>query len=221
MRREYKQEESYIDWLKSIGCIMYLPLSDNDLQDKITGEYLQLTDKGSMEWDSTEQMYKFTQPSSYWQSVAYIDNGINKNTFPDDDFTTINTIKKIDSSNSKNILSMSPNSKTSGDTMSSLQANYNASGKTSGFPDGIANVAYSNDHTNRNRRFYQQGELFNSYAEYQAYFPSNWVISGSGILIANTKGDSSHLNVRYYMKEVYLFNKALDLTTIRKIQGYE
>lgn len=37
MKREYKSELSYIDWLKSLGCIAYLPLSNNDFTEYISG----------------------------------------------------------------------------------------------------------------------------------------------------------------------------------------
>ena len=40
MRREHELEQSYIDWLKSLGCVVYLPLSEGDLQDKISGNTL-------------------------------------------------------------------------------------------------------------------------------------------------------------------------------------
>ena len=52
------------------------------------------------------------------------------------------------------------------------------------------------------------------------YLPSNWSTQGTGITVGKNRTQYFYSS-QYYMKEVYLFNKALDLTTIRKIQGYE
>lgn len=52
MRREYIKSKSYIEWLKNLGCLVYLPLSaDGDLEDRISGLSLQLTGQGSLVWD--------------------------------------------------------------------------------------------------------------------------------------------------------------------------
>lgn len=111
MRREHNIETSYIDWLKSIGCLIYLPLSyDGDLQDRISGLSLQLTGQGSMIWDNAQQRYKLTSPSSYNQYVAKLDNGLTASSFPDDKYTTCYRIKKITNSSSKYLRGISPNS---------------------------------------------------------------------------------------------------------------
>ena len=220
-KRGHFEEQDYIEWLRSMGCVFYAPLSENgDLQDRISGLPLQLTGQGSILWDGSQQMYKITQPSLYDKYVAFLNNYITVQDFPDDNFTTLHSIKKISNSSSKSINSMSP-STLDQVTSQSLSAVYNSTGRTRVWPANLANVAYVSNNDQRNRTFYQNGELYGTYAEYLPGIPSNWVMSGSGIIFGFTARASVFLSTQYYMKEVYLFNTALDLQTIRKIQGYE
>lgn len=219
--REHITSQSYIDWLRSLGCLVYLPLSaDGDLQDRISGMSLQLTGQGSMAWDSAQQMYKVTQPTSIYQCVANLNNGLDAQSFPNVDYTTIHTIVRITNAYNKNIKTMSPNSN-SADTVDALCATYNTTSRSSQFPSGDAKVAYALNHIEGKRRFYQQGLLYGEYSEYGPQIPINWVLNGTGLKIAQTYNTASNSGTQYYMKEVYLFNTPLDLTTIRKIQGYE
>lgn len=59
-RRNYKVEQSYIDWLKSLGCVLYLPLTQGDLQDKISGAYLIANQGASITWDNSKGAYHFS-----------------------------------------------------------------------------------------------------------------------------------------------------------------
>lgn len=218
MRREYT--DNYIDWLKSLGCVLYLPLSyDGDLQDRISGESLQLTGYGSMVWDNTQNMYKITSPSSYQQWVAVLNSPFNHNLFPEDNYTYLSTVKKITSSSTKRITGLYPiNNKTS--AISCFIPAWNGSSTSSTFPSYIANSAIVVDYTNRRRMFYQDGALYNTY--YSGWeLPSDWNETQNGLVLAKTYQDSQKLSVQFYTKELYVFNKVLDLSTIRKIQGYE
>lgn len=221
MKREHTTTQSYIDWLKSLGCLVYLPLSaDGDLQDRISGLSLQLTGNGSLVWDNGQQMYKVTQPTSIYQCVANLNNGLDTQSFPNISYTTLHTIVKITNASNKNIKTMAPNSTTE-NTIDALCACFNGTSRTNQFPTGVANVAMTLNHTEGKRRFYQQGLLYGEYSEYGPYLPSNWVLNGTGLKIAQTYNTNTNSGTQYYMKEVYLFNTALDLATIRQIQGYE
>lgn len=59
MRREHKSEQSYIDWLKSLGCVFYAPLTENEVNDVIGGGVFSLTAGENMTWDSNKQMWLF------------------------------------------------------------------------------------------------------------------------------------------------------------------
>ena len=218
-RREHTKSESYIDWLKSLGCLVYLPLSESgDLQDRISSLSLQLTGQGSMVWDGVESRYKMTTPATVWQKVATLDNGMTAASFPTNKVTYLSNIKKVTSSTSKYIHALQVNS-TNSSTTDAINPLYNGSSRSSNFPASEAKVA-GVINANVDRSYYQQGTLFGTYSANTAILPSNWVLSGSGLVLgcANTYGTTS---VQYYIAEIYLFNTALDLSTIRRIQGYE
>jgi len=166
-------------------------------------------------------MYKITQPNSGFQYVAKLNNGLDKDSFPDDNFTTLHSVKRITNSSSKYISTLSPQSVDS-DTCAATSASYNNTGRTNAWPANLANVAYVTNNDQRNRSVYQNGGLYNTYVEYLPYIPGNWVMNGTGFTIGCCRGAASqYYGVQFYMKEIYLFNTALDLQTIRKIQGYE
>lgn len=223
MRREYYIKKGggdpYVDWLKSLGCVTYLPLSaDGDLQDRITGLSLQLTGQGSMVYNATWGGYLVTTPSSTGRYIAKLNSDFNKTLFTNNNFTTLFTLQKITNNSSKFFTQISPIT-THGDTSIVLDARWGNSGRSSGFPSGIAKVAYvSNGYTNR--QCYQQGLLTQTLACYNNYVPQNWQVSGNGLYFAYTQA-SNKTSTQYYLREAYIFNTALDLATIRKIQGYE
>jgi hypothetical protein len=95
MRRESKSEQSYIDWLKSIGCVLYLPLTqDGDLQDRISGASLQYTGIGTQAyWDANEGMYVFVGPAYHVTSYT-LANGWSAATFPDNEVSVLTTFRK-------------------------------------------------------------------------------------------------------------------------------
>lgn len=60
MKREHITEQSYIEWLKSLGCVFYVPLDyNNGLKDLISGSQMQQGNNGSVTWDSNEQAWYF------------------------------------------------------------------------------------------------------------------------------------------------------------------
>lgn len=219
-KREHQESESYIDWLKSLACLVYLPLSaDGDLQDRISGLSLQLTGQGSMVWDNARQRYKLITPSSYNQYVAKLDNGLTASLFPEDKYTTCYRIKKITNSSSKYLRGISPNSSVE-TTASSTGPAYNTTARSNAWPTDETNVAYVCN-ANINRTFFQDGNIYATYSPHIPYLPSNWILNGSGIVVGHSLSSSYYIGVQEYISEIYLFNAALDLTTIRKIQGYE
>ena len=93
MRREHKSEQSYIDWLKSLGCVVYLPLSEGDLEDKISGMEL-IQDTGSFAWNQNKQMYQFNTPYSNG-GAAVLRNGFDKTMFTTNSYTFCIHFKKL------------------------------------------------------------------------------------------------------------------------------
>lgn len=214
---------SYISWLKSLGCICWLPLgSDGDLLDRISGKSLELTGNGSMVWDSTKGMYHFTTPASKSQYVAFLDNGMNASSFPDDEFTTIVTLEKITSSSTRYFNgAMSPISNVENTQVPMMPA-YNGTGRTSSWPAGVQNLAKTQS-SDRAYAMYYNGGLNLSGNSVSGYMPSEWSVRSDGlcVCIARNSSTATTTNVQVYIKDIYVFNKVLTVEEIRKIQGYE
>lgn len=224
MRREYNiKSEGYINWLKSLGCVFYCAFDGvTGTNDLINNVPITLSGNGSISYDSSLDMYSITTPSSQGQDIGYWDNGIGKTTFNNDDFSALYTAQKITTTSGKSMHGVTPYSDNFR-TCQTLDMLYNGSGDVSGWPATITKVASSFSTTNGWRRYYQNGVLFDEYAIFAQFQPSNWVTSGNHLCLGRTPVDSNstHRGVSLYIGETYIFNTALDLATIRKIQGYE
>ncbi len=212
--------DPYIQWLRSLGCRVYLPLSaDGDLVDRISGLSLQLSGKGSMTWDNAQQMYKIHTPTTLYQYVASLENGMTGSDFPSNSLTVATTFKKITNSGYPNITQLSPKS-TDDNTIISLPTSYNAVSNITVYPTYTLKLAKSESATER--KFYQQGTLYTTLSPSPQILPSNWVMaSGGGLVIGMVRqGISNYTNKEYYLAEVYLFDGVLTLDQIRTIQGY-
>lgn len=219
--REHITSQSYIDWLKSIGCLVYLPLSeDGDLQDRISGLSLQLTGNGSLVWDNVQQRYKLTSPNANQRYVGIITNGLSKLNFPDNKITILQRIKKITSSTSKNLRAFGANVTYDWDTFDVFNALWNGTSKSSSWPSAECSIGTVLNGT-IDRSGYGNGVQQYNVAPYNNYLPSNWVLDGTGVIFGATSRSSSFTGIQLYISELYLFNTALDLQTIRQIQGYE
>ena len=58
-RREHITSQSYIDWLKSMGCVFYAPLTEFETRDLISGSQMQQGNNGTVTWDANEQAWFF------------------------------------------------------------------------------------------------------------------------------------------------------------------
>ena len=57
--REHNTEQSYVDWLKSLGCVFYAPLTENESHDLISGSQMQQGNNGTVTWDANAQAWFF------------------------------------------------------------------------------------------------------------------------------------------------------------------
>lgn len=221
MKREHSIEQSYIDWLKSIGCLVWLPLH-GDLQDKISGLYLQPTGSGSLQYDSGVDMYRLKSPSTYGGTsntsyVAFLENSLSSADFPTDCYTVCSKNKRISTSGVCTSFGLiSGNYSYAGE----FSASYNMTQGLQSWPNTSFDFGAVVNHLNQTRQYYQNCTLYGSYAEASSILPSNWVATRNGMCLGYAY-DYSRTNKECYISDFYLFNTALDLTTIRKIQGYE
>ena len=222
-KREHTTQQSYIDWLKSLGCVFYCAFDGiTGTQDLINDKSLILSGYGSIAYDSGKDMYSITTPSSQGHDIGYWDNGIGIGTFPNDDYSALYTAQRITTTSGKAMHGVTPYSNNFR-TCQALDMNYDGSSNVASWPADVARVAASFCTTQGWRKYYQNGTLFGSYTIFAQFRPSNWVTLGNHLCLARTPVDSnsSHRNVSLYIGKTYIFNKALDITTIRQIQGYE
>ena len=216
MKREHTQD-SYIDWLKSIGCLVYLPLGLDDTRDYISNTYLQ-NGTGSFTYNASKQMYQFTVPS-YNGSAAILRNGFDKTWFSTNAFTFCAHFRKFQTISGMRTLLYNI-----GNTNSAVfNIGYNGTSNLTNFPSDY-HYAHSFS-SNRELTIYQQGEFCSQgvVADSNQFYnlPSSWNINqnNKGLWIGCYNGQSTVGS--YCMGEIYIFDGVLDLTTIRKIQGYE
>lgn len=222
-RRVMGGEKGYIQWLKSLGCIVYLPLgSDGDLQDRISGLSLTLTGDGGMTWSSDYDMYLFTLTGNASKYIARLDNGMTGDTFQNDCYTTLSTFRRYDPVQfdsfgaycQANMMSNSENARLA------LNPMWNGTGRQGLYPRRIVCLGQYNG--TDERILYQDGSIYLTTSAYTPYFPSSWVLSASGLHIGLPRNSTSeYINGKFYMKEFYIFNTKLSLELIRKIQGFD
>ena len=218
------KRQGYIDYLKSLGCVFYCPFDGvSGTTDLINNVAMTVSGEGSILYDSTLDMYRVQTPSSQGKHTGYWNNGITASgTFPNNNFTTIYTIKKITSANNKSIFGVSPYSDNFR-TCQALNPNYNSTGGSSSWPSTVTKVAIAHNYTESWRKLYQDGVLYTQASIFAQFVPANWITSNSGLCLGRTPIDSntSFQSVSEYIKDVYIFNTALDLGTIRSIQGFD
>lgn len=213
--------QSYIDWLKSLGCLVYLPLSaDGDLQDRISGLSLQLTGNGSMVWDNAEQMYKITTPANtQFLCVAKLLNGMTAADFPSNSFTSLSQFKKISAG-----LYYYPGTQFApishvDDNITGMYPTYHTTINASQYPSSLVRIAKYNGPNER--KYYTEGALYDTLAATPNALPTNWTLEENGYMFGFIRQANNYYNNKqYYLKEVYVFDGDLSLDNIRIIQGF-
>lgn len=217
MRREQISQQSYIDWLKSLGCVLWLPFAeDGDLNDRISGNDLQRggDTTGYFAWDNSQEMMYFHSPSSYKKKSYTLQTNWNNTTFPDNKLTVLSTVKRKTYNNTFFFMVGSNYTVPVGACLI-----YNATGNMSKWDNNIHKQSYY--FGTDIRKYYNDGTLYNTYSPATAYFPSNWgsydyfVGAGSQSELGNV------INQECYVKDVMMFNRELTLNEIRQIQGFE
>lgn len=209
MRRNYSVSESFIDYLKSLGCVLYLPLGENDYHDYIGGHDLVFTGSGSMSWDSNVGMTYISFPNTVTTVSTLQSDTLNAQSFPSDEVTAIVTFKRKTttngkyispfciSSNSYNIYPCPTHNGSSnigvwGDVTHDSGLTFNSSGRT-WFEDG---GILKTDSTGT-----QTPSYWSNY---------NWYIASIG----SARGTSC------YFSNIMIFNRVLTLEEYRKVNGY-
>ena len=236
MRREHnKAEQSYIGWLKSLGCVFYAPLDQEhgmtDLISGVTGTVPPANTNCSITWDNTLQMYVIDNQCPYyaglwWDGLNMFPNAVNGSTLmrnvaktmlftvrfiTDPAYNYCNSVIGIGGGDNGQTYNVS--------TGSSRQlAEYLAPYMQVGLRAGTtAKIGLVRDGLKiwllYDGAWYSQNNNDTWNQVYYTRFGQRMCIAN----ISNGNGSRTHIAG----KDAYVFNTALDLATIRKIQGYE
>jgi len=211
-KREHIESDQYLAWLKSLGCILWLPFaSAGDFKDRISGNSLTLTGLGEYSFDTGLDMMRIKLPKQSNQNFATFSTGWTSSTFPNNSHTTLATAKRITTANGTYWIAF----KVGNNVPAINPFIYNGTSNFSSFDDNINKYAYSLSSSGRGSYF--NGTLNGTFAAHSPYLPSNW----GGYNIKISPYDTYGQYVEFYIRDYMIFNKVLSLSEIRQIQGYE
>lgn len=216
MRREHKITESYVDWLKSLGCVFYSPLTEFETRDLISGQPMQQGNNGSVTWDPNEQAWYFQDLYQNTFDVIASWQGLN---LPFDTtnigFSLCYEIKLVQngynqwSSALGMCLPLILGGRTAGFNAQNMVTSLNVWTKCAVvFPkyEGVSRYSY----------LYKNGDEIHSDNR------GNTIFTGNSL--TNTRIDSNHRNstaysnAKYYMRNAMFFDVNLSQAQIREIQ---
>lgn len=215
MKREYKIRQSYVDWLKSLGCLIYIPFT-NDLQDKIGGTSCIPT--GDSSYTFANDYIEINVPTTYLKTCLNFTFEFSNLT--SSDYTILGEAQAITISSANNTCRPSLFGNTA--VPSEYAPQYWGNFLPSGIPiNKIAEVsARVYEYSYRRTTMYVSGELYGVWNNQNV----NILTMASPYVHGFTFGCAGHNNFRgssFRMRNFMFFNRILTLSEIRKIQGYE
>ena len=225
-REEIQQEQSYIDWLKSLGCVFYAPLTQDDLKDYISGNTGVLTGYGSMVWDGNENMYMFTSPS-----LAQIGKSVlsfNVNFYLPTTWTVIAKIKPISISGRTGCSILNSKYNDTDKLMTPVYGkctidNQIRIGSEMTYWDNKTTAVYRGTSSNGSiiSNFYENGDFYVTQSPYSGFIDSYGLPTNINVIeIAHTRNrNNAYYGVSYYISDLMIFNQALDLNIMNEIAG--
>ena len=209
MRREYNISDSYIDYLKSLGCVLYLPLgADGDLKDYISGNSLVPTGTGSIAWDNTIQMYVITTPNSYNVKIATLDSLIPTSDWSADIVSGSIQMQKVSNSGYSEIFCVG--------TFNDCLYPVAASQKTDNMSYWSNRLHDSGMIYKSNKRIWYEDGAQARTDTIGSRAPHNW--TSKEFFIGSSSSNTRNTSIA--VANVMLFNKELALADYRKINGY-
>ena len=207
-KREHITSQSYIDWLKSLGCVFYAPLIQGDTRDYISGQDL-VVSNGTVTWAISENAYQFYGPYSLNNFIASW-----KNLNLDIDINNFSSSWMCEvKGNNSNIVPICFGGRNFAQAISTGYINQWFKWATT--------IPASDGVTPRYQYWYTNGN-------YSSSFPSGYnrgtspTVLGSAAKLSvecNPSGTySSIINRTYYMRSVYIFNRQLSRDEIKEIQ---
>ena len=218
MKREYNiNDKDYLAYLKSIGCVYWFPFSEaGDFTDRISGNELVRVYgyPNAFQWDSTENAMLVTSPSTRTTQVAYFDYNT---TFADNAYTVVQSFKRKSTSGYPMICYMGAVDVYYGNTALVLVSSTLATGDISRWQNRWYDTAIRIDPIAGQRTMFEDGVQRLQDGNYN-YLPTSWP---SQRLLFMTDSYNLRQNRQVYWSDIMLFNKALSLEEVRKVQGYD
>ena len=216
MRREHNTEQSYIDWLTSLGCVFYAPLTEFETRDLISGSQMQQGNNGTVTWDATEQAWYFEDlnASTYdvvasWQNLSLPFDITNIG------FSLcyeINIYKNGNIYNSNYMGIMLPI------VLGGRTVAFNAQYATSQLHIWykVAQVFPKYEGMNRYSYIYSDGNVVNSYNRGNTRYIGNALTNTR--VDSNNRNSNNYSSCKYYLRNAMFFDANLTRTQIREIQ---
>lgn len=217
MKREHNTEQSYIDWLKSMGCVFYAPLTENETRDLISGSQMQQGNNGTITWDTNEQAWYFEDlnASTYdvvasWQNLSLPFDITNIG------FSLcyeINIYKNGKGYGSSDYMGSILPIVLGGRTVA-INAQYATSQLHIWYK--VAQVFPKYEGMSRYSYIYSDGNVVHSDNRGTTRYTGNSLTNTR--VDSNYRNSTNYSNCKYYMRNTMIFNAALTQTQIREIQ---
>jgi hypothetical protein len=204
----------FVDNLKSMGCVFYLPLNDNtdiSMTDQISGNKLILSNNSY--FDDDIGMYRFKSAfTTSSLNVSHINVDWNSTTFPSNQYTVIANFRVVERINGKYVFS------TCLYTGSVLQAFALITEKgTAHTIDLPIKKTPMGAIISANKRTYICGNKQGTFSAHTPYLPSSWINNYDGKLYFGIISESRNANVEYYLSDLMIFNRELSQSEIDEI----
>ena len=214
-RREHITSQSYIDWLKSLGCLIYIPFT-NDLQDKIGGTSCIPT--GNSSYAFVNGYIEINVPTTYLRTCLNFTFEFSNLT--SSDYTILGEAQAITVTSANQVCRPSLFGNTA--VPSEYAPQYLGNFLPSGIPiNKIVQVsARVYEYSYRRTTMYVSGELYGVWNNQNV----NILTMASPYVHGFTFGCAGHNKFRgssFRMRNFMFFNRTLTLSEIRQIQGYE
>ena len=213
-RREHITSQSYIDWLKSLGCVFYAPLTEFETRDLISGSQMQQGSNGSVTWDSNEQAWYFQDLyANVYDVVASWQNLLLPFDITNIGFTLLYELNIYQNGVDSGYIGAMLPIVLGGRTLA-LNARYATSQLNTWYK--VAQVFPKYEGMSRYSYIYSDGNVVRSYNRGTTRYTGN--------SLTNTRVDSNYRNsqvyrnAKYYMRNAIIFDANLTQSQIKEIQ---
>ena len=213
-RREHITSQSYIDWLKSLGCVFYAPLTEFETRDLISGSQMQQGNNGAVTWDANEQAWFFQDLyANVYDVVASWQNLSLPFDITNIGFTLLYELNiyrdGIDSSYFGAVIPLILGGRTI-----ALNARYVTSQLHTWYK--VAQVFPKYEGVSRYSYSYSNGNVVQSVNRGSTRYTGNSLTNTR--VDSNYRNSQTYRNAKYYMRNAMVFDAALTQAQIREIQ---